>query len=88
LDAFLLSVALECMTSNVSRWRWWYASDVLDHHGLAKRDRQMVGKDTRDRVGDPARRYGHDDGDGARRIGLGNCDARHSRERGNARGQM
>jgi hypothetical protein len=24
LDALLLSVALGCMTSNVSRWRWWW----------------------------------------------------------------
>jgi hypothetical protein len=24
LDALLLSVALECRTSNVSRWRWWW----------------------------------------------------------------
>ena len=68
------------------------AGDVLDHHGLAERDRQMIGKDTRDRVGDPAGRYGHDDGDGARWIGLcprnlGPRNPRDGRERDSARCQ-
>src|SRR5262245_23847871 len=64
------------------------ASDVLDYHGLAERDRQLIGKYTRDRVGDPAGRYRHDDGDGVRRIGLRRRNMRHRRQRGSARCQM
>jgi hypothetical protein len=30
--------------------------DVLNHHSLTERDRQMIGKYARDRVGDPAGR--------------------------------
>src|SRR5262249_22742745 len=64
------------------------ASDVLDHHGLAKRDRQMIGKDTRDWVSDPARRHWHDGGDGARRIGLRPSKARDGWQSGSSRYQM
>src|SRR5262249_61372956 len=64
------------------------AGDVLDHHGLAKPDRQMIGKDTRDRVSDPAGRYRHNDGDRPRRIGLRSRNTRHSRQRGSARCEM
>ena len=64
------------------------ASDILDYHGLAERDRQMIGKNTRDRVGDTAGRYRHNDGDGVRRIGFRRRNTRHSQQGSSARCQM
>jgi hypothetical protein len=63
------------------------ARGVLDHHGLGERDGQMISKDARDRVGDPAGRHRHDDGDGARGINLRAGNGRENRQRGSARSE-
>ena len=63
------------------------AGDVLDHDGLAECDGEMIGKDARNRIGDPAGRHRHDDGDGARWIELRPRRAPEGRQRGSARGQ-
>ena len=46
------------------------AGRVLDDHRLPKRLAHALGKDARDRVGRPARRERHHQGDGPHRIGL------------------
>ncbi len=63
------------------------AGDVLDHHRLTERDREMIGKDARDRVGDPAWRHRHNDRDGARGISLRADNPRQDRQRGSARSE-
>src|SRR5262249_329730 len=55
------------------------ASNVLNHHGLAERDRPIIANYTPNRGGNPAGRYRPDDGDGVRRICLRPSDARDGR---------
>ena len=63
------------------------AGDILDHHGLAELSREIIGKDSRDGVGDAAGRHRHDDGDGTGRINLRAGKSRKDRQRGSARSE-
>src|SRR5262245_56518075 len=61
---------------------------IVDYELLAEPLRELLSDQTSHGVGRTARRVADDDTHGPRRVGLRPSDARHSRERGSARGQV
>ena len=64
------------------------AGHVLDHDRLPERAAHALGEQARDRVGRPAGRIRHDDGDRAVREGLRACEARERRHDQSAGGKV